>query len=293
MREYFTVKKYNSGGPNYVNYTNAARQYIKDKFSLLLLTSDYLYVGFPRKFYYAYAELSYLSANLVTGDVSAEYYNGSTWENLAIDDETDGLNRSGYITFSKPDDWTEVEIDSKSQFYIRLKVSEDMLSPIELWGLNIVFSNHDDLIEERANIVSKHGDKRFNKSWIDKHQAARREIMQNLRNRGHRKTVVNSSTPNQYGDYEKIQYKDLTAFDLLDFEQVRQASKWLTLSKIFKQELSDSEEDKYWMLGEAFEDQYSDAMDLYFLSMDLNDNGELDEDEGEAYVLNSVPINIG
>jgi len=123
-------------------------------------------------------------------------------------------------------------------------------------------------------IVSKHASDLSLSSWILKHVASRDDLIQKLRNSGDRKIKTEDINGKAI-----TKIRDITVFDLHDIDQLRSASKYLTLSKIFRFELSDSEDDKFEKLGRKFQGQSDAAFNLFFLSLDFDDDGVEDQNE--------------
>jgi len=266
---------YESPAATFTDFSDEAADFSRDTFAIPLPTgaNEYYYIGLPKEFYYFYVELSVANTN--AANLTLEYYHedNAAWTELTFKDETQGFTRNGFIRFDKPEDtsnlnslWGEVAVNSSTKFWIRISTDTSFSAGTVGQGIGLVFSDDNDLIEERGNIVSKHAPS--NGSWINKHVAAKKEIIQRLRNKGNRKTTMDNK---RFGDIDE--------FDLLEFEQVRAASKFLALSKIFCQELSDAEDDKWFQLGKKFEVSYEDAFNTFFLSLDLDDDGVLDSEE--------------
>lgn len=245
---------------------------------------DQLYVGLYKPFNSFYVELN--TANTNANTITAEYYDKNDgWTNLPITDNTVGLTLSGFITWNTPKDSNfnlleeETEIDSKILFWVRLTFSADHSAGSKIQGLAPLFSCDKDLIEERSNIASSTilGDSLS--SWILKHQAARKHIIQEIRNRGNVKFRFKKDNLAGTDDTYEHSFANITEFDILNFDDVRQASKYLALSKIMHQELSDKTDDKYSSLGNHFFELYEKAFALFFLQIDLDDDGEVDEED--------------
>jgi hypothetical protein len=75
--------------------------------------------------------------------------------------------------------------------------------------------------------------------------------------------------------------KMLDQFDLHNYEEVKQASKYKALATIFFNE-SDSVDDKWYQKAKDFDRLYSESICLNFLSLDENDDGKEEVDEVQA-----------
>lgn len=236
---------------------------------LTLLTSQYIYIGFYKPFKQLFIELSTKNTN--GGNITAEYYDGSSWKTLAsLIDETEGFSKSGFLFFDKPEDWAKEGDD----FKIRLLTDTDHSVGTSIQGIGILLSNDLDLEGVRSNIVSK-----FNNgaSWVLKHEQARKDIIQMLRNKGNR-IIKNASKENPLIT-EGLRFADITEFDLLEPEQLRQASLYKVLSMIYLDELSDNEEDKWERQGLRYEAMFSKMFNLFYLQIDHDDDGITDDEE--------------
>ena len=74
---------------------------------------------------------------------------------------------------------------------------------------------------------------------------------------------------------------------MLESKEVEEASKFLALSKIFY-EIHDSDDDVYFNKAKRFETKYNEAMNLYLLSLDSNDDGVEDNTERAAIQFHTV-----
>ena len=245
----------------------------------LELTDDkYIYVGYYKPFNQFFTELS--TKNTSGGIMSAEYYDGDAWQSLAsLIDETEDFSKSGFFFFEKPSAWKTYE----NLFYIRLKTSVSHSVGTSIQGLGILLSNDLDLEGIRSNIVTK-----FNSgaSWVLKHEQARKDIMQLMRNKGNR-VVKNANDLNPLVT-EGARFADLTEFDLLRPEQLRQASMYKVLSMIYLDELSDNEDDKWQRQGDRYEKTFHEMFNLFYLQIDSDDDGL--ESDSESYATTSTSL---
>lgn len=284
MNEYFTVLFYD--GITYSDISLKLKDFSTAAVSNTLLDSNYYYVGYRKPFNQFYVELDTL--NTVANTLNFEYWNGTTWTSLNAIDETEGYTKSGFIYFDKSiaytasDAWNTTTVGASKLYWIRFQpsVSHDAG---EVRGLNILLSNDEDLKSIRANIISKHLPSTL-KSWVLKHEEARKSIIQSLRNAGNKKVItINGLKPYLLNRLLTDELKDITEFDLHDWTQLRQASKYKAISLIYLNELSDEADDKWERAGIRYEIEAEKAMNLYFLSLDKNDDGIEDDDEQLEY----------
>ena len=180
-------------------------------------------------------------------------------------DRTFDLSQSGFIEWDRNiDDEAVTTINSKEQYWYELTVDADA-SQIVFNGINLVLSDDVMLQDYESQINDGKWYPSGKASFIGFHQGARNEIIQHLRNQG-KKTINGTET------------KDLTIFDLLDSTQLQVASTYLALSKIFFN-FSDGIDDKYTQKYLGYKSNYEAAMNVFFLSIDDNDDGKIDNEE--------------
>ena len=172
-----------------------------------------------------------------------------------IDDETAIWQNSGIIRFKEvPPNWGT---DSQGDYSLLLtcRVANEDDAPVSwdipMRGINYVFSDDNDLQRIRSDILEASQ----GAGWGPKHVYARDFIMQQLR--------------------IKYSKKDLTAFDILNPGDLREASTFLTLYAIYKFELSKLNGDLFDTQSKEFYKKAIRSFDLYNLSIDTNDDGML------------------
>jgi len=251
----------------FADYSKEARDYLRDSFQLdfIVADSDELIIGLYKPFKKLFFEIQ--SAAVAPISLSVEYWNGSSYAALANVDETLSLNRSGFLSWEKPEDWALNTENSQELFYIKVRPNQDC--DITFKGINLVFSDDNDLRSEHRLIddqLAKGDD-----SFIAYHLSARNEIIQSLRNSGYTTKLTQSNVVN-----------DLTQWDILDPEQIRNASKFLALSKIMF-DVSSNVDDKWYQKYADYKAFYGEAFKLYLLSLDFDDDGKKDPEEQNYY----------
>ena len=248
--------------------------------SLALGDTHYLYVGYYKPFKQFYIELK--PFNTVAGDLVFEYWDGTAWVILEAIDESQNFFKSGFIYFNRPDDWAANTVSGEENFYIRLQPSASHDAGTILKGLGILLSNDLDLEGIKSNIVSKLNS---GESWVGKHEAAKKYIIQKLRNLGNRKVISSQSNNPVFStakETSSILFSDLTEFDLLDPFELREASKFYALSYIYLDELSDEQDDKWERSGKRHLKRADEAVNLFMLKLDTDDDGEEDASESSG-----------
>jgi hypothetical protein len=234
--------------------------YIGDIFTEDLLTSESIDIGFFKPINSIYIELKSQNAENV---LSLEYFDGSNYSPVNIVDRTLGLSRSGFVKWERNlENQKQSLLHGKTLYWYKLKISTNDIPALELRGLNLVFSDDNNLKETYPDVMEYVGD---SSTFISYHQSARNFILTYLRNKG--KTV------SKYGVYKMLDH-----FDLHDYEEVQQAAKYKALAMIFFNE-SDIRDDKWYQKAKDFDALYAESIDLNFLSLDLNNDGKIDESE--------------
>lgn len=247
------------------DHTDNAADFIRDEFSLDLVSlEDYLYIGYRKKFGTIYCE--FVTPNTNTNSFTAEYYNGTAWTAISLNDETKGFTRSGFISWEKAS-MASTSVNSIDKFYIRLKPSADH-SLTSVRGINLVFVDDNALKSEFFEIDNSNILPPNETSHISTHVASRNHIIQSLRNLGYIRTNSTGVTEN------------IDQWDLHDIYEVKHASLMLSLSKIFFT-LSDSVDDHWWAKYKEYQDKYEEAFKLVKLSLDTDDDGTEDVSEQE------------
>jgi hypothetical protein len=240
-----------------------------------------LYVGYYKKFGNFFMQFSELNVEAV--ELLFEYFDGTIWKPLAVIDETFDFTKSGFIYFDRPVDWKETSVEAEEGFFIRITPDTNLSVTTKLSGLNVLFSNDEDLQGIRSNIVDRLNN---GQSWVHKHEASRRYIVQHLRNMGNRKISVldPQNNPLVLEKQDVEYYSNLNQFDLFDPFELREASKFYTLSFIYLDELSDEEGDKWERQGLRYQNMADESINLFMLRFDKDDSGveELNENEGET-----------
>lgn len=263
---------------SFTNHSLAAQNYDRDTLSLASLsaTQDYLYLGLYKKFHSVYVEMS--TPNDAAKTFTVQYYNGSTWASVTnLTDDTKGFSRSGFLRFDpNPTDWAATTINSTEKYWVRLRPDGNFDADCAAQGINIVYSDDNELTAEVPGLLNQLAS--GENSFILRHQASRDDIVQHIRNKGKFKE--------RYSDGNTYQ---IDAWDFLDIEEIKNWSKYLTLSKIFEN-LSTREDDVYWIKSKRFLDKANEASNLYYATLDLDDDGNLDIEERLGTFLKSSTL---
>lgn len=160
-----------------------------------------------------------------------------------------------------------------------------IFSVVSAQGMNIVYSDDTDLKSE-VRVLDDYlatGDS----SFISYHVAARNEIVQSLRNGGYIKEQDPTAAFAPFLEFNNIKRENLNKWDVFDLGEIRQASKYLTLAKIFF-DVSENVDDKHYQRYRDYEGMYGAAFKLFYISLDLDNDGN--EDQDEMLMLNDVTV---
>jgi len=219
---------------------------------------DKIYIGFYKPINVFYVEFN--NPNINATSLSLNYFNGSSFtEATGFNDDTKGFTRSGFINFERNLlNEESTTVNGVEKFWYELDFSSST-SIMDIIGLNIVFSDDQDLKRELYEV-----DKYLpmgSGSHILSHVSARDEIIQTLNIIGKEKINVETG----WG-------QDITAFDLMEISEVKLASTYLVLSKIMFS-ASDSTEDVYSQKSSRYETLAMNIVNSTRLNVDLNDDG--------------------
>lgn len=224
---------------------------------------DAIYVGLYKPFnslFFAFSAVNSESVNL-----SLEYFNGSSFTSIEnLIDRTSNFTRDGFVDWDKPSDEEKATINSIELYWYKLTFDGDT-SAVGIKGINQLLSDDNDIKEEEPRLLDSDYYPSNETSYLLYHQAARKEIIQKIRNEGHRITG-------------NLSFKMFESYDLHDRQELRQASKYLVMSKIYFN-LSDAPGDKYYEKYDDYRKMYADAVNVFYLSYDKNDNGKVELSE--------------
>ena len=241
----------------------------RDTSTITLADSDYLYIGYHKPIRNIFFDLP--TPNTNSNILTIEYYNETNgWTAISdIYDETEGFTRSGIVQWAElsGDESDATTIDGSEQHWIRIQ--PDTSHTEATWNfMGLILANDNDLLLENPYILETNllmGESNHLKA----HLAARNEIIQNYSNRGYSK--VNSS----------LEPKSINFWDMLDIQEFRQGAVFLALSKIYFN-LSDKSDDTWLDKSVEYRARYKDQINLYYVSLDRNDNGQTGASEGMA-----------
>lgn len=210
-------------------------------------------------------------ANTITLEIMDQ--NGSVLILENFFDDTKGFTRSGFITWDPQVDARYNQTRTSQPFQIKLTFANPVTA--EVGGINLVFCDKQDLLREfpdldgLMNIVG--GDDVYNTTLMRMLEASRDDI---------EKKIKDGSFKKLDRSYFFTPPKELDRWDLLRVNEIRLASVYWTLAKIFFF-LSDSPEDQYQQKFQYYIAKAEGEFESASLSIDTNDDGSLDILEGE------------
>jgi hypothetical protein len=224
------------------------------------MTGNYLYLGFvkPISSVFFYAPTPSTSTRTIMAEM---YLSGSGWTSLSVLDDTMGFTRNGLIQWQMPEEnyGEEVTVNSIKMKWMRLSVTASTTAMV-VRAVSYLFSDDNDLKREFSQIMDASFLLGASNHFLI-HESSRDEIVQKIRNRGIR-TIRNAL------------YRRLTFWDLLDVQEVRLASTYLTLSKIFYNVSKASEDDDWAIKSKQFTKKFQDAFDVAFVTYDKMQDGD-------------------
>lgn len=257
---------------NAIDISDEMEDYLLDNYAVTLLNSDEINIGYYKPINSIFLEL--VTANTSISKCQIYFYNGSSFVATSIKDETKGMARSGFISWDR-NLLNEVKtiVNGLEMFWYKIKLDVSS-SAMVISGLNLVFSSDKDLTEEYPTILDMIPDGKT--SFIGFHVASRKDILSYFRTMG--KLLENPSNGLGSNNNYIPDRKYVDQFDLLNYEEIRDASKFLTLAKILYW-VSDAVEDNWFQKAKKFEEKYNAKINIVNLSLDDNDNGKSEKSE--------------
>ena len=218
---------------------------------------DSIYVGLYKPINNLF--IAFDTANTESVNLSVEYFNSSTFTSIAtLADRTSDFTRNGFIDWTRPANEVKTIINNVESYWYKISFDGDT-SEIVLKGISQLLSDDNDIKEEEPRLLDADYYPSGESSYLLYHQAARKEIVQKIRNEGHRITG-------------NVSFKIFESYDLHNRQELRQASKYLVMSKIYFN-LSDAPGDKYYEKYLDYRKMYADAVNVFYLSYDKDDDG--------------------
>ena len=253
----------------FTDVSSDLRDYLRDTVSLSFTTGDKLYLGLYKPFNSTYIEL----VEAISGvSITYRYSSTASFESLSVKDDTKGLSRSGFITWDRNiEDWAEQDVNGQSLYWLEIEFNESYSFEVE--GLNTVYSCDYDMDLKNPFVMDYLP--KSDTSFIRYHVAVRNEIVQILRNGGYIKmpTGMDDIFFQPRSDRANIE-----KWDLLEFEEVREAAAYKAMAMVFFNE-SRNNDDKAYNLYRQYQGKFGESFKLFYLSLDVDDDGKTDSFE--------------
>lgn len=257
------------------DHSDKAHSYVRDTFVLdYTVSEDALYIGYTKPINVFYVELEVV--NSVSAALTLQYYKGGSTNAFTsvsnVIDDTDGLSRSGFVQWPRDlTDEAKTTVNNVEQYWYKLTWDATLTTATEVKGINIVFSDDQDLKSRVPNITATKYLPTGENSHILAHVAARDEILQRLSNDGKFKANFSSGV-----------LSELNQFDILNVNQLRNASKMYALYTIYD-DLSDDPDDRAGERASQFLSSFNQIYNnIRFLDVDVDDDGKSDQYEEMA-----------
>ncbi len=268
-------------GSTYTDFSRKTISFGRDDFTITLETDDLLYIGYDKPINSFYMNLT--TANTNAAGITMEYYDGkqATWVNVdSFDDDTNGFNRSAFLQWDRnleDEEAVQPNVAMPTKFFYRI-TTDALMTAMTTQGINILFSDDDDLEREMPHI----NDAEFllgRSSHVLIHESSRDEIVQRFANRGVSKRERDRSDNDRLtGNTE-----ELIPWDLLEIQEIREASKFLALHKIMFN-LSDNPDDVYNQKSDYYRERYEEKIRVARLTVDDDNDGIVDNNEKQKQV---------
>jgi len=265
----------------FADFSDEALDYARDTFALeLSSTQDFLYFGFKKPVNRVYIEMGTVNTNANTLDV--EIFDGTNFVDVTdLIDETKGFTRSAFLRFDRIRDsrnWQSTTINLVDKFWFRIRPSSDFSAGTTVQGMNIVFSDDQDLKAEYPEILDFISTNET--SYILRHQAARDHIIQDLRNAGQYKLRITDAVTGDTEDF--IRLENIDPWDLLESSEVNRWSTYYTLSRIFSN-LHSAPDDLWAEKRDEYASLAKTARDMFWVTLDIDDDGIEDSNEKQRF----------
>lgn len=248
----------------FTDISSQCHDFSRDAVSVTMTaTTSHVYVGYYKPINSIY--IDFTTPNTNTSVLTVEKYNGAYTAVASLQDDSKGLSRNGFINWNRATDEVAVTVNSTTLFWYKLTISVTT-SAMSINGISFLFADDQDLKQEVPEIADTNH-LAGKASHVLTHIAVRNQIIQDLRNKDY--THTNQSTGVK---------ENLTVWDILDANQLKQAAIFLALSKIYFN-FSDTVDDKYSQKSIAFNDKYVKSINLARISLDNDEDGIADDHE--------------
>lgn len=254
----------------------------KDTQAIALSSSNFLYIGFRKPIHTIF--IDHKETTSQTGDMKLEKYISGQWTEQEFQDDTNNLNQSGFILTDESENEEKTTINSEELYWWRISFDSETASNITLRYINLIFNDFNDLLAQEPMVEQYYPEDPENdyakiKSFTLSMIAARNEILKRINQSGNKK-------------YNGTQVRRIDQWDIFDINELRLASAYYSLHKIFMN-IVDNNNNNFKEIAESYYQKFETAFDLFsndLLTLDRDDDGEIDTEERTLSTLNSVRI---
>lgn len=248
--------------PAFTDYSADAQDFMRDEFAIDFADQDHLYIGYHKPINAFYVQLNAINTTL--NEVVFEYYNGTSWSELDVADDTKVLSRSGFVTWERLEDSASFEVDSKDLHWVRIRF-DGVTTGVIFQAINLIFADDNDVYAEEPALIDPAFYPNGQTSYILQHVAAKNKIMAELRKLKYVKVTEDGQ-------------ENINEWDILDIYEMRQAACYYAIGQIYFN-FSDDPDDQYWAKYKTYEYKFEETFGLGRLRIDVDDDGKVDEAE--------------
>ena len=252
-------------GPTYTDISAAVCDFAVDSATVTLTAGQYLWVGFEKPI----SSLFFYLTTPSTGSrgLTVAMYNSNivAWDNVVSLDDTAGLTRSGFVTWTLPTQMSKATVNGIEKYWVRL-TCDTSTSAMVIRALSALFSDDRELKREFPSILNSMFLLGGTTDHYLIHESCRNDIVAYFRRKGLKRLGDDGNR------------KKFAAFDIMDIDEVRAAATYLALSKIFNNVgNSASNEDNWLAKSKHYKKLYDENINLAYLTWDERSDGAKDD----------------
>lgn len=252
-------------GPTYTDISTAVCDFAVDSATVTLVAGQYLWVGFEKPI----SSLFFYLTTPSTGSrsITVAMYNSNivAWDNVVSLDDTAGLTRSGFVTWTLPTQISKATVNGIEKYWVRFTV-DTSTSAMVIRAVSALFSDDRELKREFPSILKSMFLLGDTTDHYLIHESCRNDIVAYFRRKGLKRLGDDGNR------------KKFSAFDIMDIDEVRAAATYLALSKIFNNVgNSASNEDNWLAKSKHYKKLYDENINLAYLTWDERSDGAKDD----------------
>jgi len=235
--------------------------------NLTLNNTDVIYIGYYKELNQLYFEI--ITKAVTNAGLTFSKSNGTDYTIVNSDDETDGLTKSGFVYLDQLSTSGQLTENGETLNWIKIENTNGAVVSLRL--LDLIFNSEDDLMLDEPDIA------RLYPEGLDSHilslVASRNYILRKINNSGKYK-------------YNGIKVFSINQYDIMNVDELREASVYYTLYKIFAN-IQDGENDVYRQKSQDYLDKFNASFQIFsnsILTIDLDDDGVTSDLEQEQSI---------